>query len=152
MLETYMKSKLPKGFSYPLKLKDLNEAFSDVSFPENFEVWFSGNPNIDETLISLIRKKLPYKILSLDYVKHNQLPAAVNRRNPDKIFEPKWKLYIYPVESSINSEISEKLKAEFLERFKLWFLKPRTEIWLRKRHSLQCILVPEVLSLTLKEK
>jgi hypothetical protein len=130
MIRTTYKSKLPRGFSYPLTAKDIDESLSDLPDYCDLTLLFSDNPVWrDSEFRQIVAASQPYKILSIDY-----------SPNPSNFDPNMWKICVYPVESHLRQQVRSLLFSIGFATIRNWIHSYKLAGWDWRYHRLELIL------------
>jgi hypothetical protein len=104
MIPTRVKSKLPRGLSYPIGAEAINEALAGPPHVEAMSLWFSDHavwPGSEFRRVLGARE--PYRILDVRF-RTASAPGFIGSRDMIRIgwFDEAWEIHVYPVLSEFR--------------------------------------------------
>ena len=136
------KPDLPKGFSWPVKTSELSELLKGIPQFEQLTLLYSDRPLAYQlTMLKIFNFKLDYPILKSQYSISGSYGTAGGKRKGEK--PPKWKLYVYPVESNSRVFVHEQILNIAIPQICNWFSQPKTQNWLESTKNLSIIFSQE---------
>ena len=116
-MQVISKSPIPKSESYPLKLRDLEQALEGVPQAERIDVQFWRRYERADD-----RSKTVKAILTLSYSR-SKVGLTTSTDSIEYLIQPKWRIQISPVPKDLRHHIHDLLIAEALPHAKEWFIK-----------------------------